>query len=75
MRHVENRLKNLKTLPQSIEGTEAAVWILMDYGDIMVHIFTNDIREYYGLDSVWGDAPSQVFENEPSTMAAGRTMG
>ena len=75
MQRVEDRLKALKARPLSIEGTEAAVWILVDYGDIMVHIFTEDIREHYGLDRLWGDAPSQVIEDEPSTVAIGQAIG
>ncbi len=75
MQHVEDRLKDRKVRPLSIEGVEAAVWILVDYGDIMVHIFTEDIREHYGLDRLWGDAPSQLVEDEPSTVTAGHAIG
>tara|TARA_B100000315_G_scaffold257787_1_gene307777 strand:- start:3985 stop:4374 length:390 start_codon:yes stop_codon:yes gene_type:complete len=75
MRRVEDQLKNLKTRPLSIEGTEAATWILMDYGDVMIHIFTDDIREYYGLDYVWGDASSQIVEDGPSTVTADHAIG
>ncbi len=40
-----------------IEGKETANWILMDYGDIIVHIFRTDIRQYYALEKMWADAP------------------
>jgi ribosome-associated protein len=40
-----------------IEGQETANWILLDYGDIIVHIFKTDIRKYYGLEKMWADAP------------------
>jgi len=40
-----------------IEGKETANWMLLDYGDIIVHIFRPDIRQYYALEKMWADAP------------------
>lgn len=40
-----------------VEGKETANWILLDYGDIIVHIFRSDIRQYYALEKMWADAP------------------
>ncbi len=40
-----------------IEGSEEGRWVLMDYGDFVVHIFSEDARTYYGLEEIWGDAP------------------
>ncbi|PJA78015.1 MAG: ribosome silencing factor [Nitrospirae bacterium CG_4_9_14_3_um_filter_51_5] len=40
-----------------IEGKETAKWMLLDYGDIIVHIFKTDVRKYYALESMWADAP------------------
>lgn len=40
--------------PESVEGFREGNWILMDYGDIIVHIFTADQRRYYGLERLWG---------------------
>ena len=40
-----------------IEGAGTSTWILLDYGDIIVHVFKTDIREYYGLEKMWSDAP------------------
>jgi len=40
-----------------IEGKETANWILLDYGDIIVHVFRPDIRQYYALEKMWADAP------------------
>jgi ribosome-associated protein len=45
-----------KTKPD-IEGKETANWILLDYGDIIVHIFKSDVRKYYALENMWADAP------------------
>ena len=46
------------------EGKETANWILLDYGDIIVHIFRSDIRQYYALEKMWADAP-QITVPEP----------
>lgn len=43
--------------PVRIVGRENALWVAMDYTDVMVHIFVPDIREYYNLESLWEDAP------------------
>lgn len=72
--HVEDRLKEMKVRPLSIEGTEAAVWILIDYGDIMVHVFTEESREHYGLDRLWGDAPMEAIEDLTSSPAKAGTI-
>lgn len=40
-----------------MEGKDTATWILLDYGDIIVHIFRTDIRQYYALEKLWSDAP------------------
>jgi ribosome-associated protein len=47
-------------LPRRVEGLSEARWILMDYLDAVVHIFTPDARSYYRLEQLWGDAPSQT---------------
>jgi ribosome-associated protein len=45
------------TAPRSVEGLDDASWVLMDYGDLVVHVFLNETREYYQLDRLWADAP------------------
>jgi ribosome-associated protein len=44
-------------LPIRVDGMTSKQWILMDYGDVVVHIFTPDMREYYQLERLWGEAP------------------
>jgi ribosome-associated protein len=44
-------------LPRRIEGEQAATWILMDYLDVVVHVFTPDTRDHYRLEALWGDVP------------------
>jgi ribosome-associated protein len=43
--------------PSHIEGGAEAIWLLMDYGDVVVHIFDEPARSYYSLERLWGDAP------------------
>ena len=46
-------------LPRRVEGDREASWVLMDYLDCVVHIFTPDARSYYRLEQLWGEAPSR----------------
>ena len=46
------------TLPRRVEGSAHAGWILMDYLDVVVHIFTPETREFYRLEQLWGEAPA-----------------
>jgi ribosome-associated protein len=57
---VENISKDLKLLgthKYGQEGNETGQWILLDYTDCVIHIFSPALRDYYGLESLWGDAP------------------
>jgi ribosome-associated protein len=47
-------------LPRRVEGLSEARWILMDYLDVVVHVFTPETREYYRLEQLWGEAPLQA---------------
>ena len=47
-------------LPQSVEGVPEARWILMDYGDVVVHVFTPDTRAFYRLEQLWGEVPTEA---------------
>jgi ribosome-associated protein len=58
----ENMKKQHGLLPRRVEGLGEARWILMDYLDAIVHIFTPDAREYYRLEQLWGEAPKRVVE-------------
>ena len=48
--------KALQDKPWHIEGSENAEWVLMDYVSVVVHVFQKHIREYYDIESLWGDA-------------------
>lgn len=43
--------------PVRVEGLDDASWVLMDYGDFLVHVFLDETREYYDLEHLWSDAP------------------
>jgi ribosome-associated protein len=45
--------------PRRVEGLPQAQWILMDYLDVVVHVFTPETREFYRLEQLWGEAPSR----------------
>ena len=47
-------------LPRRVEGATEGRWILMDYLDVVVHVFTPDTREYYRLEQLWGEAPARA---------------
>ncbi|MBV8989012.1 MAG: ribosome silencing factor [Solirubrobacterales bacterium] len=49
-------------LPRRVEGLTQAKWILMDYLDVVVHVFTPDTRDYYRLEQLWGEAPARAVE-------------
>ena len=50
------QLKKIGELPLSLEGYDQAEWILADYGDFIVHVFSPKSREYYGLERLWRNA-------------------
>ena len=54
---IQNQVsKTLKDRPWHVEGTENAEWILLDYVNVVVHVFQKHIREYYDIEGLWGDA-------------------
>lgn len=54
---IEQELKASGVRPLGVEGTQHGEWILMDYGNFVVHIFSKQARDYYLLEKLWGDAP------------------
>jgi len=59
--NIEQELKAVKIRPLSKEGVNNAEWILLDYGDFIVHIFSKEAREYYMLEKLWTDAPKITY--------------
>lgn len=59
----EEVFKALKLDPWRKEGLQNADWIIIDYVDVVVHIFKTDKREFYGIEDLWGDAEMQSFKS------------
>jgi ribosome-associated protein len=57
---LEGLKREHQTLPRRVEGAGAADWILMDYLDVVVHIFTPETRAFYRLEQLWGEAPARA---------------
>ena len=63
-RSVEEQTEKLvNESPWHVEGRTNAEWVLMDYGDVVVHIFHKDARDHYALEELWADAESRLIEN------------
>lgn len=61
--NIAARLKEeMSVKPLLVEGSTPGRWILLDFGDFVVHIFTEDVRRFYGLERLWGDAPNVTAE-------------
>jgi ribosome-associated protein len=56
----EGLKKEHGVLPRRVEGLGEGRWILMDYLDVVVHVFTPDAREFYRLEQLWGEAPRRA---------------
>ena len=67
---IDAEMKKLKEAKLGMEGTEEGSWILIDYGDFVVHIFTPEARVYYSLEEVWGDAPRLDWRDPTRPMPA-----
>jgi len=69
---IEETLSRHKVEPDHIEGEAEGRWILMDYGNTLVHVFLEETRTYYNLERLWGDAPRltpEDFRADASTEA------
>lgn len=54
---VEERLRAERVRPLHVEGYNRGQWVLLDYGDLVVHVFLEEPRRFYALERLWGDAP------------------
>ena len=60
---VHSQLKQeARLLPRAVDGAAEAEWIIADYLDVVLHVFTPDTRSYYGLEDLWGDVPAVQVE-------------
>ncbi|HSN04410.1 MAG TPA: ribosome silencing factor [Nitrospira sp.] len=71
--HIDSILSGKGDRPLSIEGLSSGQWVLMDFGDVVAHIFRQDAREQYALERLWSDAKLVPIEEEapvPAPVAA-----
>ncbi len=62
---VEARLKiEGEISPLRVEGMSDSQWVLLDYGDLVIHVFLDETREFYDLERLWSDAPRVAWEDE-----------
>lgn len=59
---VHHELKVAGFMPNSEEGMREALWVLMDYGDVVIHIFERNTRSFYNLERIWGAAVRRPVE-------------
>lgn len=60
-----------ETSPLAMEGANEGRWVLLDYGDVMVHVFHEPVREYYDLDGLWREAIEVPIPEEPPAVRPG----
>ena len=56
MNHIKKELSKKKIKPYQVEGLDYCDWVLMDYFDVVIHIFKKEIRDFYNIERLWGDA-------------------
>lgn len=65
---IVERLKDEGATPWKREGSRQANWLVLDYVEIVVHLFLQDARSYYNLERLWGDAPQLPLPDVPESM-------
>jgi len=63
--HITSSLSRSGSKPLSVEGARSAQWVLIDFGDVIAHIFRQDVREHYALERLWADAKRIAIPDEP----------
>jgi ribosome-associated protein len=65
---VQEHMKKAGFLPLGVEGESHARWVLMDYGDVLIHIFYEPVREFYDIERLWSDAPRMEIAEDVFTV-------
>jgi len=60
---IERYLKNFGIKPLSVEGKNEGLWILLDYGEVVIHVFYEPVRKFYNLEALWSDAKRIVTDS------------
>lgn len=66
---IERQMKEVGVRPTAVEGLSDATWVLVDYGGFIVHAFLQETRAYYGLERLWGDAPSVDWDDATAAVS------
>ncbi len=73
--NLEEALSRAGVKPLGVEGLQEGLWVLMDYNDVLIHIFSQPLREFYNLEGLWADAPRIFMETgvsaSPPSLSAG----
>jgi ribosome-associated protein len=65
---IHENLKEFGIMPLGIEGEKSGKWVLMDYDDVIIHIFYEPIRKFYEIERLWSDAPLMKIEDNVSEL-------
>ncbi len=63
--HIDGILSRSGSKPLGVEGMRSSQWVLMDFGDVIAHIFREDVRKHYALERLWADAKRIAIPGEP----------
>ncbi len=69
--HIRDKMNQRDVKPWHVEGYSRLRWVLMDYVDVVVHVFLKEAREFYNLEGLWGDAKFETIEDDLKTGRAG----
>jgi len=67
---IQENLKEYGIMPLGIEGEKLGRWVLMDYEDVIIHIFYEPVREFYDIERLWSDAPRMEVGDEVTELTA-----
>jgi len=65
---IQERMKKSGILPLGVEGESAGKWVLLDYADVIIHIFYQPVREFYDLERLWADVPRMEIPEETTEL-------
>jgi ribosome-associated protein len=68
--HLEEALGQAGVKPLGVEGLQEGLWVLMDFNDVVIHIFSQPLRDFYNLEGLWAEAPRRFMETGPADAPA-----
>jgi ribosome-associated protein len=67
--HLEEVLAQAGIKPLGVEGSQEGLWVLLDYNDVVIHIFLQALREFYHLEGLWSEAPQKPLPHSANTLS------